>query len=78
MCRRTSLCRCGNHRREKCRNVRTVGRSKPALVALALAAAATHVQRPRADYHGLENVTPGELKETNTPGAAVAVASGEP
>jgi len=45
---------------------------------VALAAAATHAQRPRADYRGLENVAPDEMKETNTPGAAVAVVSGDP
>jgi CubicO group peptidase (beta-lactamase class C family) len=47
-----------------------------ALLALALAAHNSFAQRPPGGYRGLERVVLRELKETNTPGAAVAVVRG--
>lgn len=47
------------------------------LLALVLTAESSLAQRPRGDYRGLEKVVSDELKETNTPGAAVAVVSGD-
>ncbi len=47
------------------------------LLALALAAGSSLAQQPRSDYHELERVVSDELKETNTPGAAVAVVIGD-
>jgi len=47
-----------------------------AILTLALAAHTSFAQRPRGDYRELGKVVLGELKETNTPGAAVAVVMG--
>lgn len=47
-----------------------------ALLMMALAAHTTFAQGSRADYRELRRVALGELKETNTPGAAVAVVGG--
>ncbi|HEX8291823.1 MAG TPA: serine hydrolase domain-containing protein, partial [Pyrinomonadaceae bacterium] len=46
-----------------------------ALLLLASAAGPAFAQRPRGDYRELERVVSGELRETDTPGAAVAVVS---
>ncbi|HEY9285750.1 MAG TPA: serine hydrolase domain-containing protein [Pyrinomonadaceae bacterium] len=48
-----------------------------ALPVLILTADAALAQRPRGDYRGLEQVVRAELKESNTPGAAVAVVRGD-
>lgn len=47
------------------------------LLVLALTAASPLAQQPRGDYRELERVVSEELKETNTPGAAVAIVSGD-
>ncbi|HEX8189577.1 MAG TPA: serine hydrolase domain-containing protein [Pyrinomonadaceae bacterium] len=51
-------------------------RAAAALLLLASAAESALAQRARGDYRELEAVVLRELKETNTPGAAVAVVSG--
>ena len=51
-------------------------RTAAALLLLASAAGPALAQRPRGDYRELEGVVLRELRETNTPGAAVAVVSG--
>ncbi|HEX8558267.1 MAG TPA: serine hydrolase domain-containing protein [Pyrinomonadaceae bacterium] len=51
-------------------------RTAAALLLLASAAGSALAQRPRGDYRELERVVSRELRETNTPGAAVAVMSG--
>ncbi|HEX8335995.1 MAG TPA: serine hydrolase domain-containing protein, partial [Pyrinomonadaceae bacterium] len=51
-------------------------RTAAALLLLASAAESALAQRSRGDYRGLESVVLRELRETNTPGAAVAVVSG--
>ena len=48
-----------------------------ALFMLVLLAEPPLAQRPRRDYRSLEKVVLDELKETRTPGAAVAVVSGD-
>jgi CubicO group peptidase (beta-lactamase class C family) len=47
------------------------------LLMLVLIAEPSLAQRPRSDYHDLEKVVLDELKQTNTPGAAVAIVSGD-
>lgn len=44
---------------------------------LALVAEPSLAQQPPLNYLVLEKVVLGELKETNTPGAAVAIVSGD-
>ena len=46
------------------------------LLILVLTAELSFAQRPRRDYRELEKTVLRELKETNTPGAAVAIVSG--
>lgn len=49
---------------------------RSALIILTLIARPAHAQQTRSDFRELEKVVSGELKETNTPGAAVAIVSG--
>ena len=46
------------------------------LIITALIVGTTHAQHTRRDYRELEKVVTAELKETNTPGASVAIVSG--
>jgi len=47
------------------------------LLTLALIAAPAFAQQPRSDYRDFEKAVSSELKETNTPGAAVAIVRGD-
>lgn len=51
--------------------------SMSTFIMLALMAGTTLAQHTRSDFRELENVVSRELKETNTPGASVAIVSGD-